>query len=71
MGNAWKPIKRLSHQAFLLVIHKAEERIMEAEQPMDEHMWITFVSYMLLTYVIALRGNEGLMLEMKGLRNQL
>ena len=57
MGNVWKPNKGLSRRLLLLVIHKVEERIMEAEQTEDEHMWITFASYIVLTYAVALRGN--------------
>ena len=44
---------------------------MEAEHSVDEYMWINFVSYMVLTYVMALRGNECLMLEIRGLQDQL
>ena len=44
---------------------------MEAELPEDDHRWIVWVSYIVLTYVVALRGNEGLMMELRGLKNQV
>ena len=71
MGNVWKPNKGLSHCLLLLVIHDVEEKIKEADQAEEEHAWIVFASYLVLTYVVALRGSEGLMLELQGLRNQL
>ncbi len=58
MGNVWKPNKGLSHQPLLTVIWSVEERILEAEHSEEEHKWI-------------LRGNEVLMLELRGLRDQL
>ena len=55
----------------MLVIHKAEQQIVEADLPEDEHRWIVWVSYIVLTYVVALRGSEGLMMELRGLKNQM
>ena len=71
MGNVWKPNRGLSHRLLLLLIHKAEQRIIEADLPEEEHRWIVFVSYIVLTYVVALRGNEELMIEIEGIRKQL
>ena len=71
MCNVWKPSKGLSCRLLLLVINNVEERIKEADQAKEEQAWIVFASYLVLAYVVALRGNEGLMLELQGLRNQL
>ena len=49
MGNVWKPNKGLSHRLLLLVIHDVEERIKEADQAEEEHAWIVFASYLVLT----------------------
>ena len=54
MENVWKPNKGLSHRLLLLLVHKAEQRIAEAEGREEEHMWIVFESYIILTYVVAL-----------------
>ena len=71
MGNIWKPNRGLSHRLLMLIIHKVEQRIIEADVSEEEHRWIVFISYNVLTYVVALRGHEGLMIELRGLRNQL
>ena len=33
MGNVWKPNRGLSHRLLMLLIHKAEQRIIEADFP--------------------------------------
>ena len=48
-----------------------EERVLDVEYSEEEYKWIVFASYLVLTYVISLRGNEGFMLELRGLRDQL
>ena len=68
MGSIWKPNKGLSTDLLLHVIEKAELKIMEYENDKSQHKWIVFVSYMVITYVLSLRGNEGFMLELEGLR---
>ena len=55
----------------MLVPKKAEQRIQEVESSVEEHRWTVFASYIVLTYVVALRGNKGLMLELRGLQDQL
>ena len=55
----------------MLTMHKVEQRIIEADVSEEEHRWIVFISYNVLTYVVALRGHDGLMIELRGLRNQL
>ena len=71
MGNVWKPNKGLLHKLLLLMIHKAKQRITEAEVWEGRHKWTIFTSYIVLTDVVALRGNESLMLELSGLNEQL
>ena len=34
----------------------------------DKSRWIVFIAYIVVTYVLSLRGNEGLMLDLKSLR---
>ena len=62
MGNVLNLNRGLLHRLLLLLIQKAEQQITEADLPEAELRWIVFVSYIGLTYVVALRGNEGLQL---------
>lgn len=71
MGNIWKPSKGLSRKLLMLVSERAEQSVKVAENSGEEHIWTVFASYLVLTYVVALRGNDGFMLELRGLRSQL
>ena len=70
MGSVWKPNKGLSIGLLLNVIERAEQRIAGAEDEKERHQWIVFVSYLVVTYVLSLRGNEGFMLALDGLRKR-
>ena len=68
MGSTWKPNKALSHALMKAVICKVEGRIEANKDRRDIHKWITFSTYSIISYVISLRGTEGLMLELGTLR---
>ena len=72
MGGIWKPNKELSHQLLKSVIEIAEQKINEIDRGTSEEdrpRWIVFVAYIAVSYVLSLRGNEGLVLDLEGLRN--
>ena len=55
----------------MTILKRAEEKINEEDEGTDwddKSRWIVFVAYISVTYVLSLRGNEGLMLDLKGLR---
>ena len=71
MGGVWKPNKALSHRLLLTVLDKVEENIQVEDEGIDcedRSRWIVFLAYIVVSYVLSLRGNEGLMLDLKGLR---
>ena len=68
MGSTWKPNKALSHALILLVISKVEEKIVISEESTEKDLWLVFSTYVTISYVLSLRGNEGVMLEISGLR---
>ena len=70
MGNIWKPNKGLSIDLLLTLIGQAEGKIASSEDEDSEHKWIVFVGYIVVTYVLSLRGNEGFMLDLGGLIKQ-
>ena len=74
MGSIWKPNKGLSHKLLMAVIEKTEEKIGEIEDSIsgeDKSRWIVFSAYMIVAYVLSLRGNEALMLDLGGIRKCL
>ena len=52
----------------LRVIQGAERQRQEADKPEDQHRWMVFATYVVVTYVISLRGSEGFLLYLKVLR---
>ena len=70
MGQTYKPNQALSHELLKAVIVLAEAKVEEAVSEDEVARWITFISYMVITYVLSLRGSEGLMLDLGGLNKQ-
>ena len=71
MGGVWKPNKAFSHHLLMRVLRIAEEKINEEDIGTEwdnRSRWIVFIAYIVVSYVLSLRGNEGLMLDLKGLR---
>jgi len=67
MGQDWRPNIGLSTALIVRVLHKAEDQIVDADTAEDTHLWIVFVAYVTISYVISLRGPEGLLLDLHGL----
>ena len=67
MGQLWKPNRALSLPLLLSLLEKVEERIKGAFNDKDSHRWVVFSTYVVVCYVISLRGVEGLLLDLTGL----
>lgn len=68
MGQTLKQNKAMSNQLLLKLIQKAEGYITEDFRCEETAAWIVFVTYVVISYVVSLRGNEGQMLEIGGLK---
>ena len=68
MGHIFKPNMALSHSLLLKMIQKAESNITEDFKSEESSIWVVFVTYVVITYVLSLRGTEGQMLELGGLK---
>ena len=69
MGYIWKPNKALSTELLLKVIEGIEKRITDESELIEVHPWIVMSAYVIITYVLSLRGSEGGMLDLKGLHD--
>lgn len=67
MGQDWRPNKGMSTDLYLKVLEDAETRIEGAASPRDLNRWIAFHTYAVVSYVLSLRGREGLILDLEGL----
>ena len=68
MGVIWRPNKALSTELILKIIKRSEEKRAVCLGKAEQHTWTVFVAYIVLSYVISLRGSEGLLLDLKTLR---
>ena len=67
MGEEWMPNKALGIPLLKTLIREIERDILEAEDPEDKHFLTVFSCYICVTYVISLRGTEGLLLDLDGM----
>lgn len=68
MGQDWRPNKAVSTALMVKIVSRAYDKFQRASHPADENNWLTFGVFMVVAYVISLRGSEGLLLDLKGLR---
>ena len=69
MGQVWKPNRGMGTKLLLELIRVIEEKIETQVSPIDTHTWIVFSTYVTLTYVLSLRGAEGFLIDLKGIRS--
>jgi len=67
MGQDWRPNIALSTSLIVELLMKIEREIESAEDTSSHHFWIVFSAYVAISYVISLRGPEGLLLDLHGL----
>jgi hypothetical protein len=67
MGQDWRPNKGLSTELILAVLSKTELQIESLLTEEEKWTWIVFGAYAVITYVLTLRGVEGLFLDLGGL----
>jgi hypothetical protein len=70
MGQDWRPNQAMSQDLLHEVLKVAGLRIEDAVTMRDHNRWIVFHAYVVVTYVVSLRGSEGLLLDLAGLIRQ-
>ena len=67
MGEDWRPDRAISPELLQAVLKMFEKRIREASEVNEQCDLVFGGTYCALCYVEALRGHEGLLLDLKGL----
>jgi hypothetical protein len=67
MGQDSRPNKAMSVDLLLRVLEETDLKIDEAVSSRDQNRWIVFHTYAVVSYVLSLRGKEGLLLDLEGL----
>jgi hypothetical protein len=70
MGQDWRPNLALSTELLVKMVERIREKFDSPLQQTDEERmaWIVFGAYIVITYVLSLRGPEGLLIDLDGLR---
>ena len=67
MGTETRQNKALSIPLLLVLIENVEKKIKSFKTIKDQHKWVVFITYVVVSYVISLRGNETFLLDLDGL----
>jgi hypothetical protein len=68
MGQDWRPNETMSVELILAVLEESESRISDAPTYRETNRWTVFHTFAVVAYVISLRGSEGFLLDIGGLR---
>ena len=60
----------LSVPLLLAVLAEIEIRILNAVGDEDHNLWVVFSTYAVVSYVLSLRGNEGVLLDLQGINEK-
>lgn len=71
MGQDWRPNKAFSVDLVVHTLELTKAKIAESRNADKQHDWIVFGAYFALTYVMSLRGVEGLLLDISGMLEHL
>ena len=70
MGVIWKPNLALSIPLLLAVLAEVEIKSLDAVGDKDHNLWVAFSTYSVVSYVLSLRGNEGVLLDLQGVNEK-
>jgi hypothetical protein len=68
MGQEWRPNIAMSMDLLKAVIDQTIDRALNASSEAERHRWVVIRVYIVISYVVSLRGSEGLLLDLDGLR---
>jgi hypothetical protein len=68
MGQDWRPNKAMSTELLLAYLESVQLKIMDSETSTEENHWTVVGTYSVITYIVSLRGSEGFLLDLGGLR---
>jgi len=71
MGQLWKPNLAMSIPLLKYLIFSLENKLEALEDSDEQHIYISTITYIIVSYVISLRGPEGFLLDLEGLNKHL
>jgi hypothetical protein len=70
MGQDWRPDEAMSPKLVKALLCLVDDKIADAAEPDNAAHWVTARALFVSLYVFSLRGNEGLLSDLKGLRDE-
>jgi len=67
MGQIHKPNQALSIDLFIELIKRIHSKLDQSIEEEDIHHWSSILTYIVISYVVSLRGPEGFLLDLDGL----
>jgi hypothetical protein len=71
MGQDWRPNKAMGILLIQAVVKVVAEKIGVSQIEKTRHDWIVFGTYFVVSYVLSLRGVEGLLRDLKGITDNI
>lgn len=71
MGQDWRPNQAFSLTLLLKLLEEVKEKIKHSTNKIDSNSWTVFGAFVVVTYVISLRGTEGFLLDLGGLNRHI
>jgi hypothetical protein len=68
MGQIWKPNQAFSNELLLEVLKEIDHRVDNASSARELNRWTALHTLSVVSYVLSLRGPEGFLLDLSGLR---
>ena len=71
MGQDWRPDQAVTADLMVALGNEVETRISSSSCFQEAADWVTAGTYFMVCYVFSLRGSEGLLLDLAGIRDHL
>jgi hypothetical protein len=70
MGQDWRPDEAISPRLIKALMRLLDDKVAQARDSEDASHWVTARALFTILYVFSLRGNEGLLTDLKGIRDE-
>ena len=70
MGQDWRPDEAVSPRLVKALMRLLEDKVAGARDDEESGHWVTARALFVILYVFSLRGNEGLLTDLKGIRDE-
>ena len=71
MGQDWRPDQAVSSELMGELLREVDSRISSSSSLQEAANWVTAGAYFVSCYVLSLRGSEGLLIDLGGLKDYL